>query len=219
MKKIILLLFVLTAFTVTNSCKRDKHIPNICFERDILPIFVVKCGNTGCHAAGAKDGLTVLTNYTDIMKGIAPYHASKSEIFKQIKGKNPLMPTSSSPQLTAKEVDLIKSWIDFGALNISCGIGTGTPSISNCDTLTNNTYNGKIKAILDVNCNGCHFTGNFTGHTLDTYNGAKTSVNTGKLIISIKHLGSKNMPQSATKLSDCTIAKIDKWIKLGMPEM
>jgi len=217
MKKITLLLFVLTAFTITNSCKRDKYVPNICFDRDILPIFVQKCGNTGCHSAGAKDGLSNLTNYTDIMKGIVPYHANKSEIFKSIKGKNPSMPTSSSPQLTAKEVDLIRSWIDFGALNTSCG--TGTFSTSNCDTINNNTYTGKIKAIIDVNCGGCHFAGNTSStHILDNYNGLKTSVLTGKLELAIKHLGSKPMPQAAAKLSDCTIAKIDKWIKLGMPE-
>lgn len=215
MKKITALLFILTALTINNSCRRDKHIPNICFDKDILPIFVNKCSNSGCHSANAKEGLAMLTTYDEIMKGVVPYHANKSEVFTEIKGKNPTMPPASSPQLTLKEIDLIKSWINFGAPQTICGSSTLT---STCDTTTNNTYDGKIKAIMETNCTGCHFTGNGTGHTLDTYNGVKASVNTGKLVLAIKHLGSKPMPQSLPKLNDCTIAKIEKWISVGMPQ-
>lgn len=216
MKKITFLLFVLTALTIVNSCRRDKYIPNICFDTQILPIFVTKCSNTGCHNTTSKAGNIVLTSHEEILKYIVPYHANKGEVFASIKGKHPSMPPQADPQLTAIEIDLIRSWVNFGAPNTICS--TSSPTTSSCDTTSNNTYTAKIKDIMDANCVGCHFTGNTTGHNLDTYSGVKASVNTGKLELAIKHLGSKPMPQSLPKLSPCTIAKIDKWISLGMPQ-
>jgi len=94
-------------------------------------------------------------------------------------------------------------------------------SLSNtnsCDT-TNVTYTNSIKAIFDNNCISCHNASNPSGGwALDTYNSSKTCAQSGRLLGAVKWLsGYSAMPPGGNKLSDCNIAKIQKWINAGMP--
>ncbi len=60
----------------------------ICFERDILPIFLSNCAMSGCHDAQSREGGYVLTSYETITaKGIVPYQPNKSEIYKVLIGQ------------------------------------------------------------------------------------------------------------------------------------
>lgn len=90
-----------------------------------------------------------------------------------------------------------------------------------CDT-SNITYSVDIVPIFDQNCYSCH-----SSSTMPTYRGnlnleifdhVLREVNDGKLLQYIKHEpGSIPMPYGGTKLSDCNINKIEKWINLGSP--
>jgi len=87
-----------------------------------------------------------------------------------------------------------------------------------CDT-TNVTYSATIAPILATNCIGCH---NSTipnaGVILSNYNDLKVQVNNGRFWGAINHLsGFANMPPSGSKLSNCNLAKIKKWIDDGAP--
>jgi mono/diheme cytochrome c family protein len=87
-----------------------------------------------------------------------------------------------------------------------------------CDTSVV-TYSNSVAAVLSSNCNGCH--GGATpsaGIKLDEYSGVKIHADNGRLIGAVAHSPSYSpMPKNGTKLSDCNIAKIRKWIAAGAP--
>jgi hypothetical protein len=93
---------------------------------------------------------------------------------------------------------------------------------SACDT-TNITYSKTIAPIMEANCNTCHNSVTANGNppviTAD-YPGLSVVAKNGKLWNAVDHVngGSRDMPQNASKLSDCDLAKIHIWIKSGSPD-
>ncbi len=219
MKKVIIVLFILTASIITNSCRQDQYIPNVCFQENILPIFITKCSMPGCHNAngnGTGRNLSNFTTYEGIMERVTANHALRSDVYTKIRGNNPSMPPKSSPQLTKQEVEYIQYWINFGARNSSCG------TTSTCDTLSYITFANSIKKIMFDNCgNSCHSTNLAqSGVILDTYAGVVAGVKGQLLILDLKKLpvtDPTHMPQGYS-LTSCEISKVEKWIALGMPE-
>lgn len=210
MKKRVLAIGVASVLAIA-ACRSDKYIPGICFQDNILPIFVSKCSTKGCHGGKDQEGGYNLTTYDGIMKGITPKYPIFSEIYNKIKGSDPEMPPKKSPQLTSQEVELIKSWIQFGAENSSnCN--------TSCDT-SNITYSGGVAPILITYCTGCH-TGSSAGGgiVLTDYASVKTVVENGKLMGSINQTaGYSAMPKNSVKLNDCKMKVIQKWINSGYP--
>jgi uncharacterized membrane protein len=92
------------------------------------------------------------------------------------------------------------------------------PIQQQCDT-TNITYAGTVSTILSDRCYDCHSTAVARkGVILDTYNGVKQQADNGKLIGVITHAsGFPPMPQGGSKLSNCDINKITKWVNAGAP--
>ena len=88
-----------------------------------------------------------------------------------------------------------------------------------CDT-TNMSFSNDMVPIFENNCYACHNSNDRTaGIVLETYDGVKAAVETGRLIGAIKHeKGYANMPRSAAKLDDCTISKVEAWINQGMQD-
>jgi cytochrome c553 len=85
-----------------------------------------------------------------------------------------------------------------------------------CDN-TNTTYSRSIVPILNASCNSCHG-GNTPSAAigLDNYAGVKAMADNGKLLGAVSHAaGFSPMPKNAAKISDCNIAKINKWIAAG----
>jgi mono/diheme cytochrome c family protein len=82
------------------------------YDTNIGALFATKCG--ACHGAAASGGLNV-TTYTDLMKGgkdgtvIAPNDSANSLLVKIQSEKHFF-------NLTPEELDLVKQWIDAGAL-------------------------------------------------------------------------------------------------------
>lgn len=92
-------------------------------------------------------------------------------------------------------------------------------SSANCDTTTVSTYSGTVVTLLTANCTGCHSTASPSGGiALDNYTAVKAQVTNGKLMGSItQSTGYSAMPKGGAKLSDCNIAKIQKWVNAGAP--
>jgi len=90
------------------------------------------------------------------------------------------------------------------------------PDPTLCDTITV-TYELTVKPILEANCFSCHNAGNPSGGIdLTDFSKLTSLAADGKLMGSIKHLnGYSPMPQGSNRLSDCDIAKIDKWIRIN----
>ena len=92
---------------------------------------------------------------------------------------------------------------------------------SNCDSTAVQGYQTHIQPILSNSCganNSCHNAqGAGGGVILETYTGVKAAVANGKFLSSITWDGNaQQMPKgSPSKLSDCSIAKIQKWVDAG----
>lgn len=184
---------------------------SLCFERDILPIFISNCAKSGCHDAASHEEGYVLTSYATITsRKFYPGQPGKTEIYKKItdNGKDMMPPPPEAP-LTARQIDLIKDWISRGAPNT-------TGCAQNCDT-TRYTFSGAIRPMLDKYCKGCHNNATASGgYSYETYAGVKAAVDVGRLLGSVRHTaGYKAMPQGGNKLSDCEIRQIEQWVEAG----
>lgn len=184
----------------------------VCFNSDILPLYVSYCGSAGCHDATTHKESVITTDYGHIMNGIKAKNSSNSRYYTII---NNGMPPKGSAPMTTTQIALIKKWIDQGALNTQC--------INVCDTTTY-TYSGAIQTILANNCGGCHGTmpGSLNVY-LGDYASAKTYINANKTLFlnainySTTLSAIQKMPPSA-KMVDCKIIQIQKWIQNGYPQ-
>jgi len=136
--------FVITPPVITPPGTGTTVSDTVCFNTEILPLYVSYCGSAGCHDVASHREGVVTTDYGYIMRGIRPKNVSNSEYYTII-GNG--MPPRSSPQLTTAHLASIKKWIEQGALNTHCS--------NVCDT-TVFTYTGAIQTILSNNCGGCH---------------------------------------------------------------
>jgi Predicted membrane protein len=187
----------------------------LCFQRDVLPIFVANCAKSGCHDAISRQDGFQFTDYESVIrKEFVSGNANATELFEKIteSDDDKRMPPAPSPRLTAQQIALIGRWINEGAQNRgNCG--------TLCDT-SSFTYSGAVKAITEQYCRGCHSSASPSGGVvLDTYAGVKTVADNGRLAGAINHrAGFKPMPQGGAKLSDCQIKQIEKWIASGAPD-
>ncbi|MEI8279768.1 MAG: hypothetical protein WCG87_08375 [Bacteroidota bacterium] len=103
---------------------------------------------------------------------------------------------------------------NLAELTPSNGLGALT-----CDTTGTISYMSQIVPILQNNCgvnNSCHSSSNTSSYDLSTYTGVHNVVRSGQLLSSITWSGSpSNMPKNGSKMSDCNITKIQKWITAG----
>jgi hypothetical protein len=185
----------------------------ICFESEVLPIFQSTCAKPGCHDAVSREEGFVLDSYANIMKkGIVPGRATSSEIYTVLfKSGDDRMPEPPNPPLTKAQSDAIGRWINEGALNTTnCG--------TNCDTAVF-TFSGGVNPLLQNNCVSCHNPSTLNGGVnLSSYTNVKVYADNGKLYGSIAHMaGFKPMPNSSSKLSDCQLRIVQKWIESGAP--
>ncbi|HKC68585.1 MAG TPA: hypothetical protein VKG26_10165 [Bacteroidia bacterium] len=204
---ITVLLLICITFSLT-TCTEKAYDPNVCFQDNILPIFVSKCSTSGCHTSGARIG--DFTTYDGVMRKVVAKHPLRSSIYTKIDGSNPSMPPKDYTALTSNEIFMIKAWISMGALNQSnCTI---------CDT-TQYKFGADIQPIMNTYCVGCHSTNNAGGgYDLSNYAGVVNSISHNNLINSIKHTSGYNpMPQNGSQLPGCQISKIESWINAGNP--
>lgn len=198
------------------GCTKEyiEDINGVCFERDVLPIFLSSCTQSGCHNnIDQKEGYDLTTYESITSRGIVPgnYKASKLYQAMAVPLGDDVMPPAPQGHLTQEQLTTIALWIEQGAHNTTC-------SQVACDT-TNLTYSADIQPILQTYCNSCH-SGSAPSGNLDysTYNGVVATVNDNTLLGSITHTyGYSPMPQGAGKLSNCNIALIQAWIHAGAP--
>jgi hypothetical protein len=120
----LILLFMIPWIT---SCKHDPDIsglPEMCFDRDVLPIYRNSCAVTGCHD-GTRE-MMALDSYTSIRNSVVPYNPEKSQSYKAIistwgEGKMP-----PDQPLSQEKRTIIRVWIEQGANETTC-----EPQVSN----------------------------------------------------------------------------------------
>ncbi|PZF70794.1 hypothetical protein DN068_21355 [Taibaiella soli] len=195
-----------------NTDTTTQVVPDtgICFERDILPVFITYCTRSGCHDAQTQpDGYNFTSYETIIAKGIVTGDAKASLIYKDI--ANGSMPWYPNPQLSSEQKALIARWINEGAKN-------GTNCTLVCDS-NNISYTMGVKPLIATYCVGCHNAHTNSGNVaLDNYSGVQTVALDGRLLNVTMHLqGYLIMPPTGAGLSDCQITQLKKWVAAGAP--
>jgi len=217
-KVMVLALFI--AVMCINSCVHAPYVlpesqrtndPGICFERDVLPIFVSNCAKGGCHDALSHEKGYQLNSYANIVKkGIVPGNPAASKIWESVttaSGEEDKMP-QNAPPLSGAQLDLIKRWIASGA--VDSGACTG-----NCDT-ADFTYNGAVAPLMQAYCVGCHNSAGAPGGSLTDYTSVTNAAVYGRLIGNISHLPGYNpMPSASLQLTDCQVTQVKKWVAAG----
>ncbi len=197
--------------TTNNDTTHTGVDTGMCFERDILPIFVSNCAKSGCHDAIKREKGYVLDNYNNIVsRGIVPGNTGASQIWKSLVTTevDDRMPRGAAA-LTAAELNLISRWIAAGAKD------SGACS-SGCDS-NNYTYSGAIAPMMSLYCTGCHNSAAAPGGSLKDYNSVKTAAVSGRLIGNISHQAGYNAmpPGSGIQLSVCQVTQVKKWVAAG----
>ena len=216
---------VILLAVVLESCKHDSfvvpepYVPGECypdsiyFEKDVMPILQVSC-ITGCHdEVSAEDGV-VLTSYSRIMSTakVRVGNAGESELYEVLVDSDPndRMPYNQ-PALPQEQIDIIRKWINQGAKNSTCDFDTVEAS---CGEGTISFANDVTPVFQSNGCTGCHSGGNII---LNTYEGAKTVAENGRLVGSINHDPNyQAMPQGGGKIDTCDIRVIEAWIAQGI---
>ncbi len=208
-------LFVVLLFLtilIFYQCGNNRVVPDMCFKKNILPIFVSKCTTSGCHSGnkGKRNEGSNFANYEGIMTKVKARHPLLSEVYTQCDGSNPSMPPRGYTKLTKTELEYIKYWIHTGAKNSECGN-------DGCDTL-NTSFTNRIQPILTIWCVGCHNKSNTGGgFDLSDYQGVKNCI--PRLMGSLNQLnGYAAMPKgSSTPIGLCDLRAIQKWVDAGFP--
>jgi len=186
------------------------------FQNQILPMLVSNCAMSGCHSVASHKEGVITTDYAHIMQNIKPFNLNQSKNYKVIITTNSgdRMPPPPAPAFTTEQKNLLKKWIEQGALNNGCNEGYGL-----CDTV-NVTYTAFIQPLMAGYCQGCHGNNNPGGGIqLTSYAQVKSSAQSGKLYGSIaQEAGYIAMPQNGLQLSGCQTSKVKAWITTGMPQ-
>ncbi len=91
-----------------------------------------------------------------------------------------------------------------------------TYGTSVCDTL-NPTYAATIEPMIKRNCIGCHGSVGSGGVSLNSYELVKSEASSGRLEGVTNQLQSYYSMPPGTKMSNCELNQIAKWVRLGMP--
>ncbi|MEP7195074.1 MAG: hypothetical protein ABI851_01050 [Saprospiraceae bacterium] len=204
--------FLTSTLIVFQSCTNDSgQSIEVCFQTEVLPIFVSTCTYSGCHNTFDNAKNLDLSNYEGILKSIQPGNHRASDSYKVLISLNSPMPPSPYDRLTEDKLLTIASWIDQGANNNAC-------QSVNCDT-SNISLSGQVKPILDKYCGGCHSIKTPQGNIdFRTYSSLKKYVDNGSLVGSINFDQSfSNMPKNSNKMPACDINIIAKWVNDGAP--
>jgi hypothetical protein len=181
-----------------------------CFTRDIQPVLVSACAMTGCHdAITHREGYN-FTTYSSTLNAVNPGNPGGSQLYRSVtttSGES-RMPPSPSPRLTTAQIDSIAAWINYGALNETCG--------EICDTINPVTFSGVIWPTLQTTCTGCHTTASSSNLniSLTGYSDVSTIAANGKLMNALNGNGVIKMPPSGS-LSACKIRQFQIWVNNG----
>ncbi len=193
--------------TQSSNCSPDS----VYFANEVLPLINSNCATAGCHdAITHKEGVE-LTSYSKIRTYVKPFNGGDSKLYEVIvKTNDDRMPPAPMSPLTAAQKSTILKWINQGAFNNQCTGGCDTSSF---------TYAATVSVTINTFCKGCHNPASLGGGIdLSTYASTRVQAINGKLAGTISHAaGFIAMPQGGSKLSDCQVSQVKKWIAAGTP--
>ena len=204
----------MVGLTLLSSCTYDHVQPDVCFQSEVLPIFVTYCSTTGCHNAIDREEGYDLTNYDGIMRGVTPKSIIGSRVVTSMTGSGEeQMPPSGYPQPSPEQIATVKAWVKSGAAN------TSNCATASCDTAAAVTYSGDVAPLMQTYCNGCHGGGSpSAGLNFTDYTSVKNNAISGRIQGSMTaDPNYKVMPPGGNLVSSCYVDKISKWVAAGAP--
>ncbi len=224
---------MLAGFLLTGvfSCRHDtgdlSGFTEVCFERDVLPIFQTSCGLSGCHQKGGGESNYILTNYQGILNGVTPGKPESSPAYTALSAiwSEGMMPPDQPLSLNNRTI--IRLWIEQGALNTTC---PDTTTKNPNDTIAQYVnpracFQRDIFPVLQSNCSisGCHDgTGEGSEYLFTSYTTIMKSVRPGdptqsKLYRVITTGGGEDKmpPYPHDPLTTAQIDSIYNWIGYG----
>lgn len=195
-----------------NDTNQACHPDTVYFVRDIQPFLNTTCAYSGCHdAATASDGV-ILNNYQNVINtaDVRPFSPPKSDLYEVLVETdiNKRMPYQE-PALPPEKIDMIRKWINQGALNNTC---------DDCDT-TNITYSLVIQGLVQTNCLNCHSSAtDIGGRDFSTYEKFKTAVQNTNLLDRINNRNGANVMPQGGQMPACAIRKIEIWTAQNFPQ-
>lgn len=179
----------------------------VCFESEILPLFVSNCAMPDCHDAISHVEGVRLYDYTTIRSEVFPGNPTAGDVMDEIIDGD--MPEPPYPLLTSEQIALLQRWINQGAQN--------TTNCAGCDS-TQYTFAANVLPIVQTYCTGCH-SGTYPsgGIPLTNYTTIQASAADGGLVGTMNHLsGYSPMPKNAPIMSACERAVVRRWVQAGM---
>lgn len=204
--------------TPTNPPTTSTGIPcdpdTVYFQTTILPLLASSCAIPGCHDnITMEDGIN-FTSYENVMASDVidvsdPWDSDIMEVITE-NDLSDRMPPPPNNALSQEQINLIYTWISQGALNNTCQAA--------CDTNVF-TFSGAVQPIIQARCQGCHSGGAPQGGiSLTNHSQIQAVAVTGQLYGAVSHTGSYTpMPYNGSKIPECEIAQIRKWIEDGTP--
>jgi len=217
---IVIICIILRMTSCVHNANFDD-IPEICFERDVLPIFRNSCAIAGCHDGTGESDLR-LTNYLTISHSVDPGKPYSSSVYKAIiatAGENKMPPDQP---LSLDNRTIIRLWIEQGALLTICqdttGQGSGYVNPLAC-------FSRDIQPVLVSRCAnaGCHDAVTHQGdYIFSSYSTTMMAVTSGKPeesklyeVIKFASGEDKMPPSSNAQLTFAEIDSIRAWISYG----
>jgi hypothetical protein len=219
------LLFILIVISLISSCTHSAditNIPEICFDRDVLPIFQNNCAISRCHNGTGESGVA-LNNFTSIKRSVEPYKPYSSRLYKAIIatfGENRMPP---GQPLSLANRTMIRLWIEQGAGMTTCQMDTTGQSIGYINPLA--CFSRDVLPVLVSHCatTNCHDAiTHQEGYVFTSYSSTMHAVSPGSLSGSrlytsiITASGENKMPPAGkTQLTTAQIDSIAAWIRYG----
>lgn len=216
------LILILLTLSWISSCTHNANIdniPEVCFERDVLPVFKNNCAISGCHNGSGESDLN-LTSYVPISHSVVPFKPYSSRSYTSIiattgEGKMPPVQPLSLDNRT-----VIRLWIEQGARLTTCQDTTGQiPGHVNPVAC----FSRDILPVLNSKCGtaGCHDQiTHRSGYVFTSYSTTMTAVTPGspwnsKLFEVITGGEEKMPPAGSPQLTTIEIDSIASWISNG----
>jgi hypothetical protein len=205
-----------------SSCRHNAdlyNLPEVCFEKDVLPIFQNNCAISGCHNGSGESGL-VLNNYVSISHTVVPGKPYSSQAYKTIISTSGDKRMPPSGPLTLENRTIIRVWIEQGARLTTCSDTSGQ---NNGNVNPHACFSRDILPVLNSKCatSGCHDQISHQGeYVFSSYSSTMMAVVPGNLseskLYEVITGGEEKMPPAGkTQLTSAEIDSIAAWISYG----
>lgn len=141
---------------------------------------------------------------------VTPFDPDDSELYEVLveDDVDDRMPYQE-PALPQAKIDMVRKWINQGALNNTC---------DECDT-TDVNYSLVIQGLVQTNCLNCHSSAtDIGGRDFTTYNKFKTTVQNTNLLDRINNRNGANVMPQGGQMPACDIRKIEIWTAQNFPQ-